>query len=232
MLPVCYQWLLRSVLYSGSSRRGARRARLLIPRAHSRAHHARLPPHRTVTHTHTYSATCAEHSCYVCRTFLWQTHLARMTSKRVVKGNGGAKFQKRQSWLYENWRRLLGTINKKKSSGRYCHVLGSSPHKPPGGSWLKEWQKNAKQLPGKCRFLGCENDATVGAHIQKSFSDIERCTWFIVPACQSCNTVDRRFEYKGKQAGGMSFLKPNTFKLKVAKKTKEQMKLLLGKWQM
>lgn len=54
------------------------------------------------------------------------------------------------------------------------------------GSWIKHWEKFAKQSsPVYCVVTGCMNKNPIGAHVQKHDSIDQN--WYIIPACDSCN---------------------------------------------
>ena len=78
----------------------------------------------------------------------------------------------------ENWK------NKKGTSSRNCNC----------GSWKQHWINSTKKTwPTNCSIKGCDNSATLGAHIINSDVVGER----IVPACDSCNKLDSEFDLKG-----------------------------------
>lgn len=78
----------------------------------------------------------------------------------------------------KNWK------NKKGTSGRSCNC----------GSWKQHWINNSgKSWPSKCSIDGCNNSATLGAHIINSSVSGEK----IVPACDSCNKLEGEFDLKG-----------------------------------
>ncbi len=84
----------------------------------------------------------------------------------------------------------MGTItatgwkNKKGTGDRSCKC----------GSWKQHWINNSgKAWPDKCSVSGCNNVATLGAHIINSDVSGE----YIVPACDSCNKLSSEFNLKG-----------------------------------
>lgn len=78
----------------------------------------------------------------------------------------------------KNWK------NKKGTSGRSCNC----------GSWKQHWINNSgKSWPSTCSIDGCNNSATLGAHVINSNVSGEK----IVPACDSCNKLDGEFDLKG-----------------------------------
>ena len=149
------------------------------------------------------------------------------------QSSGGARYEDRSDWAVENLNRLFGSLNVDKSKGQYCHVIGSSLHKPPGpGGWIGYWESEAKDRAGKCRFYKCKNNASVGAHIQKAFSDKHNCSWYIIPSCSSCNNMDRHVESQGLDVGAKAYLKPGTTKIRVARVHSCRLPpdLLVGTW--
>jgi hypothetical protein len=85
-----------------------------------------------------------------------------------------------------------GWKNKKGTSTRSCKC----------GSWKQHWINcSGKEWPEKCSVLGCNNRATLGAHIINTDVSGE----YIVPACDSCNKLDSEFDLKG----GISLVSAN-----------------------
>ena len=77
-----------------------------------------------------------------------------------------------------------GWKNKKGTSDRSCKCK----------TWKQHWINNSGKLwPNKCSIRGCDNSATLGAHIINSEVDGEK----IVPACDSCNKLSDKFSLKG-----------------------------------
>lgn len=77
----------------------------------------------------------------------------------------------------KNWK------NKKGTKERHCGC----------GTWKQHWINNSgKQWPTKCSVAGCNNSATLGAHIINKNVSGE----YIVPACESCNQLDSEFDLK------------------------------------
>lgn len=73
--------------------------------------------------------------------------------------------------------------NKNGTSNRTCKC----------GSWKEHWiNRSGKEWPTKCSVLGCNNVATLGAHIINKNVSGE----YIVPACESCNKVSYEFNLK------------------------------------
>ena len=77
-----------------------------------------------------------------------------------------------------------GWKNKKGTGERSCKC----------GSWKQHWLNfSNKDWPDTCSIYGCNNSATLGAHIFNSKVSDE----YIVPACDSCNKMDIEFNLKG-----------------------------------
>lgn len=77
-----------------------------------------------------------------------------------------------------------GWKNKKGTSDRSCNC----------GSWKKHWtNQSSKPWPAKCSVSGCDNAATLGAHVINSDVSGE----YIVAACDSCNKLSSEFDLKG-----------------------------------
>lgn len=57
------------------------------------------------------------------------------------------------------------------------------------GSWLDHWKKYSKKPPGKCCVAGCNNDATVGAHVTRPAAQNHdyRTHSYLVPMCSEHN---------------------------------------------
>ena len=73
------------------------------------------------------------------------------------------------------------------------------------GSWKQHWINNSSSSwPSKCSISGCNNNATLGAHVINSSVSGER----IIPACDSCNKLDDEFNLKG----GVSLVSANKTK--------------------
>ena len=71
-------------------------------------------------------------------------------------------------------------------------------------TWIHHWENNSGKKAGTCSVLGCSQPACVGGHVQKK--DLDNNSWFIIPICKTCNTLDH--EYK---------LKANTISIHIAK---------------
>ena len=104
----------------------------------------------------------------------------------------------------------------------YFHCNKTSFHKAPkikpfNGTWIDFYNK-ILILKGKetdkverriCRFEGCQNTATIGAHIRKSYSFHDYyCDWYIVRSCAKCNN----------QRGKACKIKKGTYIVKVLSK--------------
>jgi hypothetical protein len=78
----------------------------------------------------------------------------------------------------DGWKNKAGTGN------RSCRC----------GSWKQHWiNATGKSWPKKCSIAGCDNDATLGAHIVNSKVSGGK----IAPACDSCNKLSGEFSLKG-----------------------------------
>jgi hypothetical protein len=93
-------------------------------------------------------------------------------------------------------------VQKKNSSIR--NVIGSSCDNNP--SWIKNWKEYTKKEPGRCIYLGCSNQATLGGHLEiKSNQSEEFC--FIAPICGKCNSSTIKKEQFHKAKKNTIFLK-------------------------
>lgn len=80
---------------------------------------------------------------------------------------------------------LVGWKNKKGTSDRSCNC----------GTWKQHWiNYSGESWPNKCSIYGCDNKATLGAHIfNSSYGERDE---YIVPACCSCNQSYEEFSLK------------------------------------
>ena len=79
--------------------------------------------------------------------------------------------------VYSGWKNKVGTAD------RACKC----------GSWKNHWIKfSDKAWPAKCSVEGCNNSATVGAHVYNKNVSGEK----IIPACDSCNKRTDHFSLK------------------------------------
>ena len=77
-----------------------------------------------------------------------------------------------------------GWKNKKGTAERSCKC----------GSWKQHWINYLQEKwPSKCSVYGCNNPATLGAHIINSNVTSE----YIAPMCDSCNKRNTEFRLKG-----------------------------------
>lgn len=61
------------------------------------------------------------------------------------------------------------------------------------GSWKNHWINfSGEKWPEKCSVSGCNNDATLGAHVYNPKVSGEK----IIPACDSCNKRADEFSLK------------------------------------
>ena len=74
-------------------------------------------------------------------------------------------------------------VQKENSSVR--NVINSSCHK--NRSWIKKWNKFTKKEPGRCIYLRCSNEATLGGHLWIKFQKSKEF-YFIAPICAKCNS--------------------------------------------
>lgn len=92
--------------------------------------------------------------------------------------------------------------------GRFVHAEGTSLHTVSGG-WIGLWRRKTG-LPGEvCSFQNCvsrgNDNVMLGAHVRWSGSTARYGSWWIVPACVSCNN----------KRGLAGRLKPGTWLVKV-----------------
>ena len=52
-------------------------------------------------------------------------------------------------------------------------------------NWIRYWENAVGQKAGKCHRVGCNKDATDGAHVILVGEDDR--SWYIVPLCHECN---------------------------------------------
>lgn len=77
-----------------------------------------------------------------------------------------------------------GWKNKSGTSDRSCKC----------GSWKQHWINNSNEKwPTCCSVAGCDNKATLGAHIYNPNVEGE----WIVPMCESCNKNNSEFSLTG-----------------------------------
>ena len=71
--------------------------------------------------------------------------------------------------------------------------VGTKDRECSCGSWKQHWINcSGKRWPQKCSVYGCDNDATLGAHVYNQSVRGER----IMPACDSCNKKKDEFTIK------------------------------------
>lgn len=111
------------------------------------------------------------------------------------------------------------------SEALFVHCQNTTGHIPPqrDGSWLSLWRKVAAGASGaaaatECSFQGCCRIAAVGAHVSYSGSITRFASWYIVPACSSCNA----------QHGMAAPLKPGTMLLRVRRRRLFRNEVLFG----
>ncbi len=67
------------------------------------------------------------------------------------------------------------------------HVINSSSLCHKNKSWIKKWNKFTKKEPGRCIYLRCSNEATLGGHLWMKFQKSKEF-YFIAPICAKCNS--------------------------------------------
>lgn len=78
---------------------------------------------------------------------------------------------------------LLKWRNQNGTSERHCSC----------GSWKNHWKNHSgTNWPTKCSVEGCNNNATLGAHVYSNSVSGEQ----IIPACDSCNQRTDSFYLK------------------------------------
>lgn len=65
------------------------------------------------------------------------------------------------------------------------NINGTSGNTCKCTSWLSHWEKFSNEKSSLCVEKSCLNDATLGAHVQKS--DSSNDNWYIIPFCSSHN---------------------------------------------
>lgn len=81
--------------------------------------------------------------------------------------------------------------------GVTCHgwknKVGTQYRECNCGSWKQHWINNSgREWPDKCSVAGCNNTATLGAHVYNKNVSGEK----IIPACDSCNKKTGEFSLK------------------------------------
>ena len=72
-----------------------------------------------------------------------------------------------------------------KENSSVQNVINTSCHKVR--SWIKLWEKHTKKEPGRCIYLRCSNEATLGGHLWIKFQKSKKY-YFIAPICAKCNS--------------------------------------------
>lgn len=72
------------------------------------------------------------------------------------------------------------------------NIKGTSDRKPKGyNSWKDFWiDKTGRSWKSCCAI--CNNNAEVGAHVQKDGNNTENY-WYIIPLCKACNAKKDSF---------------------------------------
>lgn len=65
------------------------------------------------------------------------------------------------------------------------NLNGTTVKKCKCASWINHWENFSKQVTLKCVVIGCNNNYSVGGHVQKK-SEAD-CSWYIIPICSECN---------------------------------------------
>jgi hypothetical protein len=85
-----------------------------------------------------------------------------------------------------------------------CHSISLKKGDSKGG-WLGLWIRECGSGPlTLCAFEGCKKEAILGAHVRYSGSTSKFGSWYIVPACSTCN---RQHSRGGKLKNGSRLLK-------------------------
>lgn len=74
---------------------------------------------------------------------------------------------------------------------------GSSKTSCACGSWINHWEKYSTYYHKKCSIVGCEEDATDGAHIYRTKAPAAHETngiTFIIPMCSTHNNPNNTEE--------------------------------------
>lgn len=80
------------------------------------------------------------------------------------------------------------------SNAGWKNKSGTSDRDCTCGTWKDHWIAfSGKEWPEKCSVFGCDNKATLGAHVFHADVTGER----IVPMCSSCNRINVEFNLKG-----------------------------------
>ena len=83
---------------------------------------------------------------------------------------------------------------------------GTADRESPSGSWKDYWiEHSGRSWPSKCSVRGCNNPATIGAHVYSRDAYGE----YIVPMCDSCNHRTGSFMIEF----GTEFVSANTYKV-------------------
>lgn len=77
-------------------------------------------------------------------------------------------------------------------SDYYKNKNGTAERKCKCGSWKQHWLNfSGEKWPEKCSVWGCNNTATLGAHV---YSVASSTAEYIIPACDSCNKRSDEFQ--------------------------------------
>lgn len=140
----------------------------------------------------------------------------------------------RSSVAYTKQPSLFWRFTGRVSRRHFAHVKGSSDHNHTTctcehftiESWLALCSMSAHKpsppkdtpSPKMCAFVGCEREATLGAHVQKAKSKLNSASsWYLVPACTNCNKRDAAADSNLAHIGMMARIRSHTKPLKVVK---------------
>ena len=68
------------------------------------------------------------------------------------------------------------------------------------GTWIAHWEKYSTYYHGKCSIDGCDNDATLGAHVLRPLAENEKYKThpYIIPMCIAHNNKSSKETMKTK----------------------------------
>lgn len=81
----------------------------------------------------------------------------------------------RPAFLYDALSRIVRVKNLNWTPANLCNCA----------SWLDHWENFSKQVTRKCVVIGCDNNYSVGGHVQNE-SGIDK-SWYVIPICSECN---------------------------------------------
>ncbi|MEO0037174.1 MAG: hypothetical protein RIQ59_385 [Bacteroidota bacterium] len=71
------------------------------------------------------------------------------------------------------------------------NINGTTDNTCKCGSWLKHWEKFSGKSSNYCSEKTCTQKELVGAHVQKTTSDM---SWYIIPLCKAHNGATGELE--------------------------------------